>query len=592
MELNKNMAIIINPSLSIHNLSEAIDICEENPKDTVFTCLSPIQQRYLAQRIPNDVKCLGIDLSLDERKSFLISLYSYWDKLEKLDEAKVKPWPGIFPYELNVAKIYRYYLADGGPLFWSVAKILDETIDKWQEGELFAIGKDAMFFAAIDSICKTFHKSVARTVILNTNRKKNSYRHYLKRSLNLIREEITLYELHGKKKKLFIDKHRQSILLLPYLKKEGNISYFHRPFSPIKQRLVAGHYQKLIEETTTLFREKMVDLFSRRPFEQPNLIEKSVLIDFIYALDSNISKAMLDGLFIWKGLDSIKPDGALCASWVGTNHQFIRNWCKGNKKPFMVLDHGFYSGGVISPAVRTIDADVSFCWGPEMRKSFIEADPANDKVIEVVGNTLYDKRTFIAQKSAVEKSLPKEGGPYTVLIAPSEKAPMWRDYEDMFWNEMELAMVNFPQIRWIVRFHNLYQFKDEVKNRFTKLGATFFETGSIFDAMEFCHLVVSDISTVPLDAMVARKPVIIFNLLDVPERFSEFGAGIMIKEKGVLCNELEKLVKMNFFDPELMKRQERFVAAFSKPDGISNIVNSINRILSERYASKKKGNRS
>jgi len=576
------MAIIIDPSLSIQNLSQAIDICKENPEDTVFTCLSPIQQRYLAQRIPNDVKCLGIDLSIRERKIFFISLYTYWDKLEKLEEAKIRPWPGIFPYELNVAKIYRYYLANRGPLFWSVLKVLDRTVDEWQDDELVAIGKDAMFFAAIDSICKTFHKSILRKVFLNTNREKNNYRHYLKKALNLIREEITLCELHGRKKKLFIDKHRQSIPLLPYLKKEGNISYFHRPFSPIKRRLMAGHYQKLIEETTKLFREKMIDLVSRHPFGQSNLIEQSTLIDFIYALDSNISKAILDGLFVWKGLDSIKPDGALCVSWVGTNQQFIRNWCKGNKKPFMVLDHGFYSGGVISPAVRTIDADVSFCWGPEMRKSFIEADPDNDKVIEVVGNTLYDKRVLTAKKLPGEKSLPKEGGPYTVLVAPSDKSALVRDYEDMFWNEVELAMVNFPQIRWIIKLHNLYQFKDEVKNRFTRSGATFFETGNIFDAMELCHLVIADISTVPLDAMVARKPVIIFNLLDQPERFSEFGAGIMIKEEGMLCSELDRLVKMNFWDSELMKRQERFVAAFSKPGSINNIVSSINRILSER----------
>ena len=584
------MAIIIDPSLSIQNLSQAIDICKENPEDTVFTCLSPIQQKYLAQRIPNDVKCLGIDWSIHERLNYNL-LYPYWDNLEKLEEAKIMPWPSIFPYELNVAKIYRYYLAAGGPLFWSVLKILDRTVDEWQEGELVAIGKDAMFFAAIDSICKTFHKSVARKVFLNTNHKKNNYRHYLKKALDIIREEITLCELHGKKKKLFIDKHRQSMPLLPYLK-ESSISYFHHPFSPIKKKLMAGNYQRLIEETTNLFHEKMIDLVSRCSFGQSKLIEQSTLIDFIYALDSNISKAILDGLFIWKGLDSIKPDGALCTNWFGINHQFIRNWCKGNKKPFMVLQHGFYRGGSISPIEKIIDADVFFCWGPEMRKSFIEADPDNDKVIEVVGNTLYDRRVLIAKKSEVEKSLPKENRLYAVLIVPSVGSVLGRDYEDMFWNEMELAMIHFPQIRWIIKLHNLHKFKDEIKNRFTKLGATFFETGNIFDAMESCHLVIADISTVPLDAMVARKPVIIFNLYDLPERFSEFGAGIMIKEKGVLCNELEKLVKMNFFNPELMKRQERFVAAFSKPDGINNIVNSINRILSERYASKKKGNRS
>lgn len=583
------MAIIIDPSLSTLDLSQVVNICKDNPRDIVLTCFSPIQQKYLSQKIPNGVKCLGIDWPVRKRIDSFSSLYSYWDKLEKLEEAKISPWPNIFPYEINVAKIYRYYLANESGLFWSVLKILAKTKGQWQEQEFIAAGKNPMFFAALDSVSNIFNKSITQKIFLKTNDEKKYYLEYIRKALGLVRREIAL-GLPGEKK-LFIEKHRQTMPLFPYLKKRG-IRYFHNSYFIVRELLGTSHYRRQIERAADCFCTTMIDLFSKFPLMEDDLLMQMALKNFIYVLDSSIKKAIFDGFFIWKGLDSVKPDAALCINWFGISHQFIRSWCKGNKKPFIVLQHGFYTGGVVCTPQKIIDADVFFCWGPEMKKSFIEAYSDNDSLIEVVGNPLYDRDTLVAKKLSRGKSLPKEESPYTILVAPSGGSFLFRDYDDMFWNEIEQAMINFPEVKWIIRCHSLYQFKDEVQNRFTKLGTAFSQAGNIFDAIQSCDLVVSGISTVPLDAMVVQKPVIIFNLLDIPERFSEFGAGIIIKERGVFCNQLEKLVKMKFFDPELMKRQKRFVAAFSEPGSINNIANSINRIVSRGCVSKKKRNRS
>lgn len=584
------MAILIDPSLSMPNLSQVVNICKDNPRHIVLTCLSPIQQKYLCQKISNGVKCLGTDWPVRERIDSFNSLYSYWDKLEKLEEAKISPWPSIFPYEINVAKIYRSYLVHRAPLFWLVLEVLTHKPIEWEESNLIAIGKNPMFFAAVDSASNVFNKLIRQKIFLKTNSGKKYYLEYIKKALELVRREVVL-GLHGGKK-LFIEKHRQTIPLFPYLKKQG-IRYFHNSYFMIRELLATSHYRRQIERAADYFHTTMIDLFSKFPLKEKDLLTQRALKDFIHALDSDIRKAIFDGFFTWKGLDSIKADAALCINWFGTSHQFIRNWCRENKRPFMVLQHGFYRGGVVSPPEKIIDADVFLCWGPEMRESFIEADLDNEQAtIEVVGNPVYDRNAIISEKLFQRNSLPKEHLPYTILAAPSGGSFLARDCEDIFWKVIESAMAHFPQIKWIIKCHDLYQFKDEVKKRFTKLGAIFSQAGNIFDAMRSCHLVVSDISTVPLDAMVARKPVIIFNLLDMPERFSEFGAGIIIKETGAFCNQLEKLVKMKFFDPELMKRQKRFVAAFSEPGSINNIVNSINRIISREYASKKERNRS
>ena len=119
------MVIIIDPTLSTLNLSKVIEICKKNPKEVVIICLSPVQKEYLEKRVSNVIKCVGTNSPIEERLK-LGKIYSYWDKLEELKEAKFKPWPDIFPYEINVAKIYRYYLIHWWDLFLLVNKILNK----------------------------------------------------------------------------------------------------------------------------------------------------------------------------------------------------------------------------------------------------------------------------------------------------------------------------------------------------------------------------------------------------------------------------------------------------------------------------------
>jgi hypothetical protein len=571
------MAIIIDPTLSTTNFSEIIKICKENPKEVVITCLSPMQKEYLEKKVSNVVKCVGINWPIEERLK-LSEIYSYWDKLEELKEAKFKPWPDIFPYEMNVAKIYRYYLINWDILFLLVTTILNQKLLICKNENLIAIGKDPMFFAAVKSA------TVNQEVYLQKIYLKKNKKHillYIKRLLVVAVYEIFLwYHQRIKNRKMvYIDRHRQTLPLFSSLMAQIDILFFTEPYSVIRKRLFSNFSQVRIEEVTNKLSEKMIYLFSKYPSNSNKFWRHSMLKNFISSLQFIVKNDIVSGFYIWKNFDEISPNAALCINWIGITHQFIRSWCRANNKPFMVLQHGIHIGGVISPEERIIDADVFFCWGEEMKKSFISAFPENrKKCIKIVGNPVYDKITNSNQSSTTDL-LSKNGQSYQILIAPSGGSLLFRDYEKIFWDEIEQAVIYLPEIKWIIKLHDQYLFKDEIRNRFEKLGAIVIEKGNIFDFIRQSKLIVTEVSTAALDAMIIQKPVIIFNLLNLPERFSEFGAGIIIKERGMFYKELKNLLKKDFFDSGLIKRQEKFVNIFNKPDAINNIVTLLNKAI-------------
>ena len=572
------MPIIIDPTLSTTDFSEIIKICKENSKEVVITCLSPMQKEYLEKRVSNVVKCVGTNWPIDERLK-LGEIYSYWGKLEELKEAKFKPWPDIFPYEINVAKIFRYYLINRGYFYILVSLVLNQELLVWKNNILIAIGKDPTFFTAVDDAVTKQKVSLQKTYV--KIEKKQISLSFLKRLFNVLTDEMSLwyYRRMKNKKLIYIDKHRQTLPLFSSLMAQTDIKFFTEPYSVIIKRLFNNSSQVRIEEITNKLSEKMIYLFSKYPLNINEFWKQSTLEDFINSLQFIIKKDILAGFYIWENFEKINPNAALCINWIGINHQFIRSWCRANNKPFMVLQHGIHSGGVISPAERIIDADIFFCWGEEMKRSFINASPENiKKCVEVVGNPAFDEYFNNYNNNLYEGLLSKKTL-YNVLVVPSAKSLLFRDYEMSFWDEIEQAIIKFPEIEWSIKAHSLYLFKDEIKNRFKKLGITFIDGENIFNVMKHCQLVVTNVSTAALDAMVMRKPVIIFNLLNQSERFKEFGAGIIIKERGMFCKELKKLLKKDFYDSELIKRQNKFVSVFNKPNGTNNIVSLLDKAI-------------
>lgn len=589
------MAIIIDPTLSTTDFSEIIKICKENPKEVVIICLSPMQKEYLEKKVSNVVKCVGINWPIEERLK-LSEIYSYWDKLEEVKEAKVKPWPDIFPYEINVAKIYRYYLIEWGALFLLVNKVLNDKLFVWKDKNLIVIGKSPIFFTAIDNAI-TNKKVSLQKIYMKIEKKQKSFS-FLKSLFNVLTDEMSLWYYRRMKngKMIYIDRHRQTLPLFLSLKAQTDIKFFTKPYSVINKRLLINSSQVLIEEVTNKLSAKIIYLLSKYPLNSNKFWEKSTLKDFINCLQFIVKNEILVGFYIWKNFDKIKPNAALCINWSGNTHQFINSWCRANNKHFMVLQHGIQSGGCVGFVENKIDSDMFLCWGEEMKESFINAYPENrKKCIRIVGNPVYEKLTHSNQPPNTEL-LSKNRQSYQILIAPSlsDFPILLRDYEKIFWDEMEMAIIKIPEIKWSLKLHNLYSFKDGVEDRFKKLGVDIIKEGNIFNAMKNCQLVVTNISTAALDAMVMQKSVIIFNLFNQSERFSEFGAGIIIKEKGMFCKELEKLIKKGSCDSELLKKQEKFLNAFICEFKFNNFINIISKILrNEDHECKiKKRNRS
>lgn len=577
------MAIIIDPSLSILNLAQVVGICKDNPRDTVLTCLSPIQQKYLSQKISNNVKCLGIDWPVRERMDSSASLYSYWDKLEKLEEAKINPWPSIFPYEVNVAKIYRYYLANEGRLFWSVLKILTKTKSQWQEHELIAVGKDPMFFAALEFITSLFNSRILfKHVIRKRKINLSSVVSKGKALFRALKNECVLqWARKTRKRLLYVDKHRQTEPVVQLLREHKDVLVFQNTMSLLQKLSFKTPFYHQANMAAEACRKLMERLIETNPFQDKSFPWMATLKAFVRILEPRLRNVMYQTFQTWEYFDQVRPVGIVCMNWLAHIHQSMRAWGKGNGAPFFVIQHGIHSGGIVSPIERRVDADYFFCWGTGMKDSFIKADPANAAVIKCTGNPCHDI-SFYSDFSHVNNNLfPPE--PSSILVAPGEHGYLMSDAGADFWHEIESIIRRLPNIKWTIRCHPLFPYKELIYSRSKNLGATISRYGqdSLFDALKNSDLVITTVSSVAVDAMIMKRPLIILNNAKIPELFSQFGAGIVLEKIGELSKVITELLSKGFKDNQLIERQNAFVSMFYKKDATNNIVREIQARLKD-----------
>lgn len=564
------MAFIIDPNLTSEDLSKCIGYFSEKPEEEVIVFFAPDQKRYIEKFTDNPVKYIGSNWSIPERMK-CFNLYPYFDEIERGEEAIIKQWPGLFSYSLNVAKLYRYFLATKNILFWIVLITLHKYKNIIRSNHIIALGSSSVFFAAIDSFVRgvpgldwtpvhVFNKK-GRSL---TDRYRNALKNYITdlQSLNI-----------PKRKLLYIEKHRQTLPLFPYLKKQSDFTLITQSYPNILMKMCDWTKNALICEAVEKIERRMMGMVSRHGLNLKDLPSHEIFVSFIHYLRVELEKYIKEIYCVWKSLDYLKPHAALCINWFGIRQQAIREWCRGNNRLFISLQHGFYSGGVVSAPERKIDADIFLCWGPEMKKSFIAADHENEPKIRTTGNPVYDE-----QKNKNDYLSPSPSKHHSVLVALSDMTYSARDVQDIIWSEIEEAMAKFPTLSWKIRTHDLDSRNGEMKSRFDN-RAEFNNADNIFDALQPCDLVISNVSTVPLDAMIKGKPVVIFNMLGQPERFTEFGAGIVINKKGHLCVEIKRLIKVNFKDEALMIRQNNFVNAFTCPNSITNVLDTLNQCI-------------
>ena len=319
----------------------------------------------------------------------------------------------------------------------------------------------------------------------------------------------------------------------------------------------------------------MERFFQNNPFQEDTFLWVTTLKAFVQLLEPRIVNAIYQIFQIWEYFNRVNPAGIVCINWLGYTHQAMRAWGQANRVPFFVIQHGIHSGGIVSPIEARIDADYFFCWGPGMRDSFIKADPANARVIKCTGNPCHDSRFIVDSSYENSKLLLKEN--ISILVAPSERGYLMLDADDEFWSEIKSVARSFPNINWIIRCHPLFMFKKEVNSCFMEMGVAVSDTqkDNLFDSIRECHLVITNVSSVVLDAMIMKKPVIIVNNTKTPELFSKYGAGIVIEETGKLRDIILKLYHKGFQDNELIARQNAFVDIFSRENAVRNIVNEI-----------------
>lgn len=577
--MGKETTLFIDPSLLGENeLEQVAEIIAKYPDSKVFVFLSRFQKEDLSKKSLNPIICLGLDWPFKARSDAMVRIIHYLDTLEDLPEAHFFPWQQVFQYRLNVPKLYRFFFAKEGRMFFTIATLLCEHATKWSNSNFVAIGCEDIFFSAIESIAPFFDGQLLSKHIIRRKEKKRLHLAYSRTQtlLRMLKNEFTLcWPGKGHRKFIYVDTHRQTGAVVQAIRDYSDIAVFQNIISPMQKMFFKPAFYRQAGKAANECSRLMGRFFQNNPFQEDTVPWMAILKAFVQLLELRLANIMYQTFQIWKYFNRVNPVGIVCINWLGHTHQAMRAWGKANRIPFFVIQHGIHSGGVVSPIEARIDADHFFCWGPGMRDSFIKADPANARVLTCTGNPCYDRRFGV--NSPYENGKLSFKGTVSILVAPSERGYMMLDADIEFWREIKSVANTFQNINWIIRCHSLFVFKEQFNRYFKGMGFAVSDSqkDSILDSIRQCHLVITTISSVTLDAMIMKRPVIIINNTKIPELFSKYGAGICIEETGKLKDIVSKLYHKSFQDEELISRQNAFVDLFSSQDGVKNILGEI-----------------
>jgi len=568
--------IILDPSvMQPEALDEVLDLSEAKSDFEVVVLLSPFQKLLLEERGVKSVSIWGLEWPLSERMALISRLMSYWDALEDKPEALLEIEVDKHRYHLNVPKIYRFYIVNNWK-FFVVACVLLENARRWQQSNIFVVTEDRSFYTAVQAISQLYGVAVRKIDVhsMNNNTSRNAALRHIATAAtreveNIWRVICLQFKSNGN---LFVEKHRQTDPILSGLKQEG-FSIIQNLNSAIGRLFVSRCLEKRISALSQNCVDIMKVLFRSNSFGADSIAWQHVLDFFVDMAQPEVRDAVGRVIMTWWYLNRIKPRAAVCINWLSPEQQAIRSWAKANRVPFIALQHGIHSGGVINPTEGRIDADLFLAWGRRSKEEFVKYDTSNGPVIAVTGNPCHGDLGHLGR----HKECYRNNASDYILIAPSAFTYFHLDKGYYFWSQIEDLVKSYPNLRWVVRCHRFDPLGHFIAERFRRLKASisYRDTPSIMTLLENCCLVITSVSTVALDAMWMRVPVVIVNNSTVPELFSEYGAGIVITRAEDLPKVFRQLVANGFYDRTLMINQKRFLDDFSCPNAISNVINTI-----------------
>lgn len=205
-------------------------------------------------------------------------------------------------------------------------------------------------------------------------------------------------------------------------------------------------------------------------------------------------------------LSFLKPHVILDINWINLKGGFYHLWAKKNRpSKFVVLQHGSYVGGIVTDiAHRYTHCDEFLTWGDYFTNYFEKVNCHKSVKIKTFGNPVYNE----VDRNNLNYS--KKEGIKKVLFAPSAVS-----------SERKLKYIQFMVA--LARTDLEFWFKPH--NMQVKIGGEFdipvevnlYKGDNLWSDFD---LLISDISTILIDACFFKKHVLFFMPMHEDERFN------------------------------------------------------------------------
>lgn len=210
-------------------------------------------------------------------------------------------------------------------------------------------------------------------------------------------------------------------------------------------------------------------------------------------------------------INLINPFLILDVHWLSEPSKIHWHWdkLKGNRSKFIVIQHGVYTGGSISDKFDERHPQTSnfWVWSEYYKDQFSQIFQNKGKLvnIQVFGNTLYNA---FNRNDFEYKEIHKIE---SILIAPTKL-----NDQQSFWYNKLIQYLTSQHCNVVLKFHNYQDLNlfDQVQNLISEDSLTNLLKHSSN------NLVISDVSTVLLDSIFFKKPVIYFQPFELGDENS------------------------------------------------------------------------
>lgn len=280
------------------------------------------------------------------------------------------------------------------------------------------------------------------------------------------------------------------------------------------------------------------------------------LIKWIPFKTNNKNKFKIIYCLLW----IIRPKYIIDINWISRIQLTYYLFClKNNETKFIVIQHGIYVGGMVTDiAHRYTKCQIFLCWSEYFVQIFQNYNAGKSTKMITFGNTVFND----FKRSKMVYSKEKNG---KVLIAPSGVKE--KRYEAVQSMAKKLLHVGFQVF---FKGHNFQESKYAIIENFTKVESPILK---ILNSREF-DFIISDHSTVLLDAIYFKNPVLLFSMPGELHEYSENIYSSLLKNQYFLYEGLNTM--SDWYDAIDIQNQEKLLNLMVATENSNNSLQIIN----------------